>query len=105
MLSDVRIAQCECIFVLIDNNILPDEMLNNLMNRLMNNEYECYVYIMWLLTRWVVLRHDKFDLPTHKRNDAYCTNCGFSILKNHKYCGNCGEEKYERLISISDKIM
>jgi len=66
MLSDYRIAECECLFLLIDNNIIKDDMLNMLMNNLMNNEYECYIYITWLLGRWIHIRKHKFEVPPKK---------------------------------------
>ena len=103
MLSDYRIAQCECLFLLIDNNIIKDDMLNMLMNNLMNNEYECYIYITWLLGRWIHIRKHKFEVPSKK--DVYCTNCGCSILISHNYCSNCGKVKYNRHISLSDVLM
>ena len=65
MLSDYRIAECECLFLLIDNNIIKDDMLNMLMNNLMNNEYECYIYITWLLGRWI--HKENINLKYHQK--------------------------------------
>ena len=62
MLSDYRIAQCECLFLLIDNNIIKDDMLN----MLMNNEYEWCIYTTWLLGRWIHIRKHKFEVPSKK---------------------------------------
>ena len=67
MLSDFKTAQTECLFLLIDNDIIVDNMFEQLMNNLMKNEYECYVYLNWLLTRWVYLRKNKFQIPEKKK--------------------------------------
>ena len=67
MLSDFKTAHTECLFLLIDNDIIVDNMFEQLMNNLMKNEYECYVYLNWLLTRWVFLRKNKFHIPEKKK--------------------------------------
>ena len=103
MLSDYRIAECECLFLLIDNHVIKDDLFNMLMMNLMVNENECYIYIMWLLSRWIHIRKHKFEVPSRKK-DVYCTNCGFSILISQNYCSNCGSIKYNRYINLSDVI-
>jgi len=96
MLSDIKIVQCESLFILIDNGLIREDLINKLMYNLFNHEYECYVYIMWLLTRWTILRKHRFQLPSHKKKDVYCTNCSFSILKQQNFCAKCGTKKYIR---------
>ena len=98
MLSDLKTAQTECLFLLIDNDIIADKMFEQLMNNLMKNEYECYVYLNWLLTRWVYLRKNKFQIPEKKKKDGFCTNCGGSVLISHNYCGKCGTKKFDKNI-------
>lgn len=104
MLSDIKIVQCESLFILIDNGLIREDLINKLMYNLFNYEYECYVYIMWLLTRWTILRKHRFQLPSHKKKDVYCTNCGHSILSTHNYCGNCGTPKHHKYISLDQSI-
>ena len=104
MLSDYRIAECECLFLLIDNHVIKDDLFNMLMMNLMENENECYIYIMWLLSRWIHIRKHKFEVPSKQKKDVYCTNCGFSILISQNYCSNCGNVKYNRHINLSDVI-
>ena len=104
MLSDIKIVQCESLFILIDNDLIREDLINKLMYNLFNYEYECYLYIMWLLTRWTIRRKHRFQLPSHKKKDVYCTNCGHSILSTHNYCGNCGTIKYNRYISLDQSI-
>ena len=67
MLSDYRIAECECLFLLIDNHVIKDDLFNVLMINLMVNENECYIYIMWLLSRWIHIRKHKFEVPSRKK--------------------------------------
>lgn len=67
MLNDIKIVQCESLFLLIDNDLIREDLINKLMYNLFNYEYECYVYIMWLLTRWTILRKHRFQLPSHKK--------------------------------------
>ena len=69
MLSDYRIAQCECLFLLIDNDIIEDHTFEMLMTNLMKNEYECYIYLHWLLTRWVYLR--KINSKYHQKKRMF----------------------------------
>ena len=71
MLSDLKTAQTECLFLLIDNDIIEDNTFEQLMNNLMKNEYECYVYLNWLLTRWVYLRKNKFQTPEKKKKMVF----------------------------------
>ena len=103
MMFDIKITQAQCLFMLIDNNIIMDDTLDKLMYNLLNNDYESYVYVMWLLTRWVQLRQHKFELPTNKKKDNYCVTCGHSILSNHNFCGNCGTSKITP-INLNDVI-
>ena len=103
MLSDYRIAECECLYLLIDNHVIKDDLFDLLMMNLMENENECYIYIMWLLSRWIHIRKHKFEVPSRKK-DVYCTNCGFSILISQNYCSNCGNIKYNKHINLSDVI-
>ena len=67
MLSDLKTAQTECLFLLIDNDIIEDNTFKMLMTNLMKNEYECYIYLHWLLTHWVYLRKNKFQIPSKKK--------------------------------------
>ena len=38
-----------------------------LMMNLMVNENECYIYIMWLLSRWIHIRKHKFEVPSKQK--------------------------------------
>ena len=98
MLSDLKTSQTECLFLLIDNDIIEGNTFELLMTNLMKNEYDCYIYLQWLLTRWVYLRKNKFQIPEKKKKDVFCTNCGSCVLISHQYCGYCGTRKFDKNI-------
>ena len=43
MLSDLKTSQTECLFLLIDNDIIEGNTFELLMTNLMKNEYDCYI--------------------------------------------------------------
>ena len=63
VLTDRDLTQVECIFLLIDNCIIPREKCMEFMASMYHEKYEVFVLLNWMLTRWVVLRQHKFHLP------------------------------------------
>jgi hypothetical protein len=63
MLSDFQIDGMECIFRLIDDGYLPDNVAIEFLNWLEKNT-ERYALLNWMLMRWVYIRKHKYHLPT-----------------------------------------
>jgi len=104
MLSDIDVCHCECLFVLIDFNILKDEMLDRVMYKLRDDSAEMFEYVMWLLRRWVHIREHKYSLPNNKTKNTYCVECGKMLVIDHKFCYNCGTKRHEE-IRLNDYIV
>ena len=62
-LSEKDIDEIHIIFTMIDRALLNDEMSINIITHYYENEYEHYIYLEWLLLRWVALRSSKTHLP------------------------------------------
>ena len=63
MLSDSEITEIECIFILIDNNVIPHNVTLKFLDWLKNTNIERFALLDWMLRRWVLLRKCKYDLP------------------------------------------
>lgn len=63
MLSDSEITEIECIFILIDNNVIPHNVTLKFLDWLKNKNIERFALLDWMLRRWVLLRKRKYDLP------------------------------------------
>ena len=63
MLSDSEITEIECIFILIDNNVIPHNVTLKFLDWLTNKNIERFALLDWMLNRWVLLRKGKYDLP------------------------------------------
>ena len=70
MLSDCEMIEAECIFSLIDNGIVSNEVCMGFMESTYHKNYEMFVLLDWMLMRWVLLRKHKFHLPT-RANKQY----------------------------------
>ena len=90
VLTDCEFTEAECIFLLIDNGVISSEVSHEFMASMYHKKYEVFVLLNWMLTRWVLLRKNKFHVPTQSNKAVYCTNCGGSVLSHHNYCGDCG---------------
>ena len=64
MLTDTEITMAEAIYLAIDSNKLPPDICQTLVDNMYSHNKECYIYLIWLLNRWVVLRKHKYHLPT-----------------------------------------
>ena len=67
MLSDCDRVEAECIFILIDNGIVSDDVGDKFMECMFHNNFEMYIFTGWLLKRCVLLRKCKYDLPMRKQ--------------------------------------
>ena len=68
MLSDSEITEIECIFILIDNNVIPHNVTLKFLDWLKNKNIERFALLDWMLRRWVLLRQSKYDLPKRFTN-------------------------------------
>ena len=64
MLTDTEITMAEAIYLAIDSNKLPPDLCQNLVNNMYSHSKECYIYLIWLLNRWSILKKGKYHLPT-----------------------------------------
>ena len=69
MLSDLQIDEMECIFRLIDDGYLPDNVAIEFLNWLEKN-VERFALLNWMLMRWVYIRKHKYHLPTRLINSS-----------------------------------
>ena len=67
MLSDCEMIEAECIFLLIDNGIISNEICVEFLESTYHTNYEMFVLLDWMLMRWVLLRKQKFHLPKRRR--------------------------------------
>ena len=63
MLNYIEIVEIECVFVLIDNNVIPYETTERYLKWLSSNNLELFCLLNWMLTRWVHIRKHKYHLP------------------------------------------
>ena len=82
MLSDCEMIEAECIFLLIDNGIVSNEVSMEFMESTYNNNYEMFVLLNWMLKRWVLLRKQKFHLPKRRRTNKQNINLTNFINSN-----------------------
>ena len=73
MLTGCEMVEAECIFLLIDNGIISNEVCMKFMGSLYHKHYEMFVLLDWMLIRWVLLRKHKFHLPK-RSNTLILTN-------------------------------
>ena len=62
-LSEKDIDEIHIIFTIIDRALINDEMSIKIITHYYENEYEHYIYLEWLLLRWVFLRTNRNHLP------------------------------------------
>ena len=70
MLSDCEMIEAECIFLLIDNGIISNEICVEFLESTYHTNYEMFVLLDWMLMRWVLLRKHKFHLPKRNRTST-----------------------------------
>ena len=63
VLSDCQIMETNCIFLLIDNGVIPFDVVKPFMGCMFYRNFEMYVLLDWMLERWVLLREHRFHLP------------------------------------------
>ena len=56
VLTEREFAQAEAIFLLIDNGVVSYEQTQKIMASMYHLNHEIFVFMDWLLTRWVLLR-------------------------------------------------
>ena len=70
MLSDCEMIEAGCIFSLIDNGIISNELSMEFMESIYHTNFEMFVLLNWMLMRWVCLRKHKFHLPKRNRTST-----------------------------------
>ena len=63
MLSDAEVTEIECIFILIDNGLIPVCVTIQFLIWLENKSIERFALLNWMLNRWVFIRQNKHHLP------------------------------------------
>ena len=63
MLTIKELNEIETVFIIIDRNYLSPELANSLIEYFHDKNYEQFVYLEWLLCRWVHLRSNMDHLP------------------------------------------
>ena len=64
-LSEKDIDEIHIIFTIIDRALINDEMSIKIITHYYENEYEHYIYLEWLLLRWVFFKED-YESSTKK---------------------------------------
>ena len=97
MLSHTEITEIECIFLLIDNGFVSRDVASQFLEWLLNTSIERFALLHWMLTRWVYIRKNAYDLPKRRQDlpeqvqHEYwtCAKCYKSdCIVN--FCSNCG---------------
>ena len=68
MLSNAEITEIECIFMLIDNGAIPHRVTLQFLEWLQNKDIRRFELLNWMLSRWVLLRKNKYHLPKRSIN-------------------------------------
>ena len=68
MLSYADITEIECIFLLIDNGAIKNRVTLQFLEWLQNNDIRRFALLNWMLSRWVLLRKNKYHLPKRSIN-------------------------------------
>ena len=63
MLTTKELDEIETVFIMIDSKNLPLELANSLIEYFHDKNYKQFVYLEWLLCRWVHLRSNIEHLP------------------------------------------
>jgi hypothetical protein len=73
VLSECQVIEAECIFLLIDNGIISNDICIAFMDTLYHTNFEMFALLDWMLMRWVVLRKSKFHLPKRTKTNTVVT--------------------------------
>ena len=68
MLSNAEINEIECIFMLIDNGAIEHRVTLQFLEWLQNNDIRRFALLNWMLSRWILLRQNKYHLPKRSIN-------------------------------------
>ena len=72
VLSECQQTEAECLFLLFGNGVLTKPEIKIYMEEyLYHANLEMYVYISWMLNRWVFLRKHPLHLPTRIKTESY----------------------------------
>ena len=63
MLTTKELNEIETVFIMTDSNNLNPELANSLIEYFHDKNYKQFVYLEWLLCRWVRLRSNLDHLP------------------------------------------
>ena len=68
MLNQADITEIECIFLLIDNGAIKKRVALQSLEWLQNRDIRRFALLNWMLSRWVLLRKNKYHLPKRSVN-------------------------------------
>lgn len=72
VLSECQQTEAECMFLLFDHGVLTKHEIQIYMEEYLHHvDLEMYVYISWMLNRWVFLRKHPLHLPTRIKTESY----------------------------------
>ena len=63
MLSNLQIDEIACIFMMIDNGHVPDNVALEFLDWSKIKDVERFALLNWMLLRWVYIRDNKYHLP------------------------------------------
>ena len=66
-----KIIEVECVFLAIDQKHLPYDLCFEVAGHFTKRNTEQYVYLLWLINRWILIRKHKYELPP-RRDDSLC---------------------------------
>ena len=64
MITQQQITEVEIVYIARHTGVVNDDFLSFIITRFYETNYEQFVYLQWLMERWVVLRKHYHHLPT-----------------------------------------
>ena len=74
VLTDCEIIEAECIFLLIDNGLVSNEICNEFMTSVYHKNYEMFALPDWMLMRWFCSESISFIYRHEEKNTRYNTS-------------------------------
>ena len=64
MLTQQQITEVEIVYIARRTGIVNEELFAFIIHRFYDTNFEQFVYLQWLMERWVILRKHYHHLPT-----------------------------------------
>ena len=75
MLTQQQFTEVEIVYIARHTGTVNDELFAFIIHRLYETNFEQFVYLQWLMERWVVLRKRYHHLPTRIAHSYYHLPC------------------------------